>query len=141
MPRQSRASLEAMPLDRFDGRPHRVKPPDNLGENERALWLRLVAGCPNEHFKTTDEPLLRAYVSVALLVEQAAREMQSSGGPITDAGAKWFAVHTRALRSMSVLSLRLRLAPSARATVRDTGRAAANHRPPSYYDMVRDGRA
>src|SRR4249919_2382379 len=118
MPRQSRASVEAIPFNRADGRSHRLKAPNDLSENERALWIALVAGCPAEHFRATDAPLLRQYVSTVCLAEQAASETQASGGPISDAGQRWFNIHMRAVRSMAVLSMRLRLAPSTRTDAR-----------------------
>jgi hypothetical protein len=139
MPRKSAASLTAIPLDRFD-RAHRLKPPDDLSASERELWLALVAGCPVEHFRSTDAPLLRQYVAMVCLAERAAAGIEASG-PISDDGLKWVSVHQRATRAMAVLSMRLRLNPSARQTSRDVGRAAASFQPPSYYDLMRDGRA
>jgi hypothetical protein len=135
MPRQSRASLEAIPFNPVDGRPHRLKPPHDLAENERRLWVELVGGCPPEHFRETDGPLLKQYIAMILLAEQAARGMQAKGGPISADGQKWFSVHQRAVRAMSVLSLRLRLAPSTRTDAKAAGRAAASHIP-SFYDRM-----
>lgn len=129
MPRISRASLAVIP---FDGRASRLRPPDDLSKGERSLWIDLVAGCPDGHFRETDMPLLRQYCTVVCVAERAARELQN---PISEAGQKWFSVHQRAVRAMSVLSLRLRLAPSTRMTSRTVGREYDG--PVSYYDKLR----
>jgi hypothetical protein len=129
MPRQSRASLAVIP---FEGGANRLRPPDDLNKDERLLWVDLVAGCPDGHFRETDAPLLRQYVTMVCLAERAASELRN---PISEVGQKWFSVHQRAVRAMSVLSLRLRLAPSTRLTSRSVGRE--HDAPVSYYDKMR----
>jgi hypothetical protein len=136
MPRKSAASLALMPLVPDDGRRQRLKPPHDLVGKGRELWIALVAACPPEHFIESDAPLLRQYVCMIDLAEHAAGALQASG-PITDDGQRWFSVHQRAVRSMAVLAMRLRLTPAARSTARDSGRRAASMGPVSYYEKMR----
>ena len=55
MPRKSSAELSVISID---ARENRLRPPENLGERERQLFLDLVSGTKANHFHRTDLPLL-----------------------------------------------------------------------------------
>src|SRR5262245_65408225 len=62
MPRKSFSELTIVPPHR-GGASTRPAPPADLDANERRLWLELVNSCAPTHFRPSDGPLLRAYVS------------------------------------------------------------------------------
>jgi phage terminase small subunit len=110
MPRKSRASLSVVPLD---SRNVRLRPPANLPQPERDLFVALVASNAPAHFKESDMPLLVQYCAAAVLSERAVAELRAA--PL-DGGrpSPWLTVFEKASRTMLGLSMRLRLSPQAR---------------------------
>jgi len=110
MPRKSAASLSAVPLD---SRTVRLRPPANLPEPERALFVSLVSSNRPEHFKESDMPLLVQYVAACILSERAVDELRVEP-IINNRSTAWLTVFEKASRAMVALSMRLRLSPQAR---------------------------
>jgi len=96
------------------GKP-RVQPPSWLSVAEKALFLEIVGASDPRHFVKTDLPLLITYIQAVLLVKKLAPKTKS---PDAAAVASW----ERAVRTMAMLSTRLRLAPQARLDPKTVGR-------------------
>jgi len=111
MPRKSAASLSVVPLD---SRNVRLKPPANLPELEKALFVSLVAANPPQHFRESDMPLLVQYCNACILSERAMDELRAEP-IINNRSTAWLTVFEKASRAMVALSMRLRLSPQARA--------------------------
>ena len=63
----------------------------------------------------------------------------AADGPVIDGKpSPYVNVLAQAARAAGNLASRLRLAPVSRATGRDASRSAANGRPPSVVDMIRE---
>ena len=98
--RKSDTQLETLQVD---GEPPRLKPPPNLDDTERELFIELVNAVSPRHFVESDLPLLVSYVQSTLLSRQAI------GKAGTDAGA--LTTWEKATRVQAMLATRLRLAP------------------------------
>jgi phage terminase small subunit len=91
----------------------RLRPPATLQGRARSVFVDLVTGCDPRHFCASDIPLLVRYCESAAVAEQAAAKLVE-GVVIDDKPSPWFQIHRDACRTLSVLSLRLRLSPQAR---------------------------
>ena len=112
MPRKSAASLNVVTVD---SRTIRLRPPPDLPQPERDLFVAVVAANPPTHFRDSDLPLLLQYCAAAVLSERAVAELRAA--PIVDGRpSAWLVVFEKASRSMLGLSMRLRLSPQARQT-------------------------
>ena len=110
MPRKSAASLNVVAVD---SRTIRLRPPPDLPQPERDLFVAVVAANPPTHFRDSDLPLLVQYCAAAVLSERAMAELRTS--PIVDGKpSAWLAVFEKANRAMLGLSMRLRVSPQAR---------------------------
>jgi hypothetical protein len=110
MPRKPAAASNVVPLDT---RAVRLRPPANLPQAERDLFVAVVAANPPTHFRDSDLPLLLQYCAAAVLSERAMVELRLA--PIVDGKpSAWLAVFEKANRAMLGLSMRLRLSPQAR---------------------------
>ena len=110
----------------------RLRPPADLSEEGRQLFLDLVLGCEPTAFRASDAPLLAAYVRAILQERAASAHLEAEGHVIDGKPSPWLAVLAQALKGMATLSHRLRLSPQ--------GRSPTNpKRPPSvsYYDRMR----
>ena len=93
---------------------NRLRPPPDLPQPERDLFVAVVAANPPTHFRDSDMPLLVQYCAAAVLSERATSELRIS--PIVDGKpSAWLAVFEKASRAMVALSMRLRLSPQSRA--------------------------
>jgi hypothetical protein len=90
--------------------PQRLRPPASLSPGAREQFLNIVADERPEHFKPSDLPILCQYAEATAVAEHAARELWRS-----DQNTKWLTRWEKSIRCMSLLSLRLRLSPQARA--------------------------
>jgi phage terminase small subunit len=85
-----------------------VQPPPTLSPAAKDVFSSLAAAVDHEHFITSDIPLLCQYAEAVVLAEQSAAELHASPNP--QAMALW----EKATRTMTALSMRLRLSPQAR---------------------------
>jgi hypothetical protein len=114
MPRRSVASLTVLPA--LNGASARLRPPAELGERERAIFLDIVTSLPPAHFQPCDAPLLCRYVEAAALAERAAAALRDGPAVMVDGKpSPWVTVHGASVKAMLGLSLKLRLSPQARA--------------------------
>jgi P27 family predicted phage terminase small subunit len=111
MPRKSRAELSFVPLD---ARTSRLRPPADLPDAERAVFLDIVGTCDAKHFRPSDLPLLTTYCSSTVVAAQAAEHLRNDGPVIAGRVSPWVTVREKATREMVALSMRLRLSPQAR---------------------------
>jgi hypothetical protein len=130
MPRRSAASLTIAAIG-----PRKVEPPPELGEGsiEREIINTTIAAVPAGHFATEDVPLLCAYARAASLDRRASEELQISAvaGAIP---SPWLQVYSTAVRSVALLSTRLRIGPRSRS--HDTRKAKARGGTPNYYETM-----
>jgi phage terminase small subunit len=119
MPRKSSAAL-ATPA--VDGLPRPLEPPSTLSQPEAQLFRDLIAACDRRHFRPSDLPLLCRYVEAAVLAEQAAKELREHGAVVDGKASAWLVVQEKSVRTLTALSLRLRLSPQARLSNRSVGR-------------------
>jgi phage terminase small subunit len=110
MPRRSAASL-ATPSDQ---RVTRLKPPASLSKPERAAFVDLVSSCDPKHFAQSDMPLVIRYVEAIAQADQAALRIRTDGAVINGKPSPWVMIQEKAVRSLVMLALRLRLSPQAR---------------------------
>jgi phage terminase small subunit len=127
MPRQSSASLSVRSLS---GTPPRLRPPADLAELERKVFVDIVTSCKATHFAASDMPLLTAYCRAVVMEQQASGELARA--PVVDGEVSpWLRIQTAALKAMVALSMRLRLSPQ--------GRSPTNPKRPesiSYYEQM-----
>ena len=126
MPRKSAASFG---FPTVNGSPERLRPPPDLGEPERAIFVDLVAGTKPDAFRNSDTPLLAAYCRAIALERRSAAEL---GAGDDKALARW----ERATKAMVALSMRLRLSPQARAP-NNPSRPSRPEPVTNYYDRMR----
>lgn len=129
MPRKSRAELAVIPIQPAD---HRLRPPDDLGPDEAALFRYLVTSLPPSHFVEADRPLLTLYCEAVCMARRSAAGLAKN--------AKLAPVWERAARLATQMSSKLRLCPSSRLDPKTAGRAAERH-VVSYYDRLEAERA
>lgn len=97
----------------------RLAPPQGLTPRARALWNTIVSSLPPEHFKSTDVPLLTAYVEAADLAKKAEGQIRKlglivaggNGGPKANPAV---AIKTAQAGIMASLATKLGLCRSAR---------------------------
>jgi hypothetical protein len=125
MPRQSAAAAGFPNVSGAE----RLSPPSDLGPDERAVFVDLVAASRPEHFKASDLPLLCAYARAVTIENQSAKELASG-----DAKAlpKW----NGAVKALVSLSMRLRLSPQSRASNNPTRPGSRIERPLSVYETM-----
>jgi phage terminase small subunit len=124
MPRRSTASLSvAAPAE-----PNRLlRPPSDLSAPARAVFDEIAASVPDDFFRASDFPLLRAYCEAGGLASAAAAEIAANGAVVDGRTSPWVKILETAHRSMGSLALRLRLCPSSRIGPRTVGRHKAGH--------------
>ena len=109
MPRKSVASLETTSPP---PRPNLLPPPPTLSESERNLFVAILGNCGHDHFQQSD--LLCRYVEASILAERAAEQLREA--PVVDGKpSPWLVVQEKSLRTLTALSMRLRLSPQARS--------------------------
>jgi hypothetical protein len=130
MPRQSAASSEIAPYA-TPSPIARLKPPATMSEAARKLFLDLVLGSREDHFRASDLPLLVRYCEANAMAERAETEMARE--PVIKGKASpWVGIHGQMTKAASALAMRLRLSPQARAPNNPTKPV----RELSYYDRV-----
>jgi hypothetical protein len=111
MPRTSAAEL-AVP--RVHGEPRRLKPPPHLSDDEKALFIEIVAACSPKHFTSSDLPLLISYVQSTLLARRAITTAFEDKDALT--------IWEKGTKMQATLATRLRLAPQSRVDPKTLGR-------------------
>ena len=109
----------------------RLRPPPELGEAEREIWVSIVAACGAKHFERSDNPLLVRYCQNVVLARQAAAALTREGAIIGGRPSPWLIVAEKCDRALVALAMRLRLSPQAR---REAPKAKGQL--PSPYDML-----
>jgi hypothetical protein len=122
--RKPNATLTAFPLNADHPR---LTPPQYLTDQERTLFVELLASCPPKQFVLSDVPLLASYVQATLLARGAVKEAAQD--------PRSLAVWEKATRMQATLATRLRLSPQSRVDPKVVGRNRSE--PPSAYDMMR----
>lgn len=126
--RRAAADLAVIPFAP-DG--HRLRPPDDLGADEAALFRHLVAALPPSHFVEADRPLLVLYVEACCMARRSAAGLAKNPALIP--------VWERAARLATQMSSKLRLCPSSRSDAKSVARASNDWRPSYYQRMQRGG--
>jgi len=104
-----RKSAAARAITSIATLPTRLRPPSTLSELARKEFLRIVTAESADHFRASDLSLLEEYCEAAALAKRAVKELQRD-----DAEAKWLSRWEKATRTMTALSMRLRISPQAR---------------------------
>jgi hypothetical protein len=129
LPRRSSAALT---VAAFSPGLKRLEPPE-LGGVEFDIFRQTAASVPASHFQPEDLVLLCAYARAATLERRATEELQASA-VVGSQPSPWLAVHASAVRSLSTLTVRLRLGPRSRdPNHQRTAKVKASQ---SYYDQI-----
>ena len=97
-------------LTRIVSLPKRLKLPATLSELACKEFKRIVAAEPAAHFKESDLSLLVQYCEAVAMAERAVHELQRDDAPV-----RWLTLWEKATRTMTALSMRLRISPQSRA--------------------------
>jgi phage terminase small subunit len=98
----------------LQGSSQKLRPPPELTEAERKIFVDIVASVDAKHFVPSDLPLLASY-AVAINQERTAHAHLSSEGHVfAGRPSPWITVQEKSHRMMTALSMRLRLAPQSR---------------------------
>ena len=104
-----------------DGKPDRLQPPDHLSADERQRFVHIVASCDARHFRPSDATLLCRFVEADALAERAAKELRKH--PVVDGKpSPWIHIQEKSVRTLTALSMRLRLSPQSRIDSKAIGR-------------------
>jgi hypothetical protein len=108
----------------------RLRPPDDLSPEAKAVFLDVVVNSNPEHFQPADLPLLCIYAEAVVQARACAKLIREGAG--TDLTIK---AQRNALSACFQLSMRLRVSPQARQVRKSIG---SNTRAPSvsYYDRL-----
>ena len=131
MPRRSEASLA---IAHIGPGARRLEPPADLEEVEAAIFRRVVASVPHDHFSAEDSDLLCAYCRAMALERRASEELATAATIGGKQASPWLAVYATAVRAISTLAVRLRLGPKSRHP-NNSRRMSKPMSPPSYYDL------
>jgi hypothetical protein len=113
----------------------RLPPPRELTPAERRVWISIVSDRKPEHFVASDTPLLSAYVRACVMEATLARKISKD--------AKALLQWERTIKSMVLLSMRLRLSPQSRTPTNQSARSSPTleqqqaTKPSNYYDQLR----
>lgn len=125
MPRRSKASLTIASITPI----RRLEPPPELGPIDAEVFRSTVASVAPSHFQAEDVPLLASYARTVVLLRQASAELARE--PVVGtAPSPWLRVHSGLIRSLAILTTRLRLGPRARDHHPRTAKPASQ---PSFY--------
>ena len=105
----ARKSAAELAMNLVECLPARLKPPSTLSPGARKEFLRIVTAEPATHFKPSDLALLVQYTEACAMAARAVRELQHDDAKVT-----WLTRWEKATRTMTALSLRLRISPQAR---------------------------
>jgi P27 family predicted phage terminase small subunit len=132
MPRRSAADLAVV---RPSGGFSRLRPPADLGEDEREVWREIVGSCRSDHFEKCDVPLLVRYCENVVLARKAAAVLAADGAVVHGRINPMLTVGEKCDRALVALSMRLRISPQARIRREGTAQKGPG---PSTYELMRD---
>jgi phage terminase small subunit len=130
LPRRSSAALT---IASFAPGLKRLEPPPELGGVELDIFRQTVASVPASHFQPEDLVLLCAYARAAAMAQRAAEEV-AARPTIGDRPSPLVDIHSQAVRSLTQLTVRLRLGPRSRDP--NHQRSAKVKASQSYYDII-----
>jgi P27 family predicted phage terminase small subunit len=111
--------------------PQRLRPPADLTEAEKEIFVQLVGSLDQKHFAPSDMPLLVEYCVAIAQAREAARYLREEGRVVGRHVSPWLIVQEKSCRAMLALATRLRISPQSRA------RTKVKPGPPlSYYDRL-----
>jgi hypothetical protein len=116
MPTTGRRPYSTFDVVPFGSGERRLRPPAGLPDPERRVFLDLVATTPPSQFAPSDLALLVRWCELVVLAARAAEGMRSA--PLVTADGKpspWVALHASAVKGITMLALKLKLSPQARA--------------------------
>src|SRR5262245_20427560 len=119
-----------------DGISNRLQPPDHLDATEARLFHEVVTNAPASQFSPSDQYLLATFCQVTVLIRSLAKEATRANKDTKQSKTK---MALEASKTQMQIATKLRLTVQSRAHRVTTGRAHANQRPPSVYDLMRDG--
>jgi hypothetical protein len=115
MAKSGRNSFVAVDVVRYGLPNPRLSPPGDMSEAEKAVFLDLICSAPAGHFEPSDMALLRSWVETTLIARRAAKRLELEGMDADSKPSMWLGVHRDAVRTLAVLSVKLRLSPLARS--------------------------
>jgi phage terminase small subunit len=131
MPRRSDAFFTTLPHAAPSSPIPRLKPPESMSEGGRAVFLDLVMSSRPDQFQPTDLPLLVRYCEASAMADRAEGEIAKR--PLVKGKPNPWASHlAAATKTVSMMAMRLRLSPQARAPNNPGRRPAAM----SYYERM-----
>jgi phage terminase small subunit len=99
----------------------------------RDVFVDLVASCKPGHFQTCDMILLVRYCEAAVVAAQAEQCLAAEGAVVNGKVNPWAIVLEKATRTLTALSMRLRVSPQARSANIPTRQP---QQPISYYERM-----
>jgi phage terminase small subunit len=111
MPRQSAAAAALVFAGNVSGQPERIRPPAELEGPAREVFAGLLAAAKPGHFQEIDSPLLAAYCRAVVTEREASAAIAKA---IAAAPPPLLKVHEQSVRTLYLLSQRLRLSPQSR---------------------------
>jgi phage terminase small subunit len=101
-------------LSVIQGNPKVLRPPPDLTDDEKQIFVAIVAATDAKHFVASDLPLLASYC-VAICQERTAHQhLRVEGYVLAGRPSPWITVQEKSYRQMASLSMRLRLSPQGR---------------------------
>jgi phage terminase small subunit len=132
--RKSASSNGVPPI--VDGSPSRLQPPPHLSADEQRLFHEVVTSAPANQFSPSDQYLLATFCQVTVLIRSLAKEVAKANKESKQAKTKML---LEACKTQMQIATKLRLTVQSRTHPATTGRAHANRRSPSAYDLMRAG--
>lgn len=120
----ARKSLAALSVASLDTVSRRIKPPADLPEPCRRIWVELVDSLPPDRFHTSDRPLLVLYCRALHQAELAFEALEQYGAAADDSVSPWQRVADSAVKQAATLATKLRLCPQSRLDRTVAGPAA-----------------
>ena len=92
----------------------RVQPLTTLNPAAAAVFKHVVSSVDPSHFSAVDLPLLESYAVHAAMATQAAQQIDAEGAVVAGKPSPWLTVQEKAVKALTALSARLRIAPQSR---------------------------
>ena len=114
----------------------RLRPPPELTEIERQIFVDIIAATKSEHFRASDLPLLVNYVQAIASAREANEHLRSEGRVVDGKPNPWLSVLAQAQKAVLAFAHRFRLSPQGRSpTV--SSRPSKATAPLSYYERMK----
>jgi phage terminase small subunit len=132
MPRQSAAARH---FTVTGSSVERLRPPPELTEIERQIFVDIAAATKSEHFRASDLPLLVNYVQAIASAREANEHLRCEGRVVDNKPSPWLAVLAQAQKAVLAFAHRLRLSPQGRSPTVSSRPGKASP-PLSYYERM-----